>query len=107
MSLLQNTRNRIDEMKKVESPLPVDQKSRRALKHLGLYVLFTMLVSCVALIINVALVFAWYTGIAQIAITEAYSKKMGQFVLLIVPFLLLFPEWLVYDILVAPFRSKR
>jgi hypothetical protein len=94
-------------MSKVESPLPVDMKGRRALKHLGLYVFFTMLVSCVALIVNVALVYAWYTGIAQVAITEAYSKKIGQFVLLLGPFLLLFPEWLVYDILVAPFRTKR
>ncbi len=94
-------------MKRVESPLRGDSKGRRALQHLAFYVFLTMLVSCVALIINVALIYALYTGIAQVAINEAYSKKIGQFVLLIGPFLLLFPEWLVYDILVAPFRQRR
>ncbi len=75
--------------------------------HLAIYVFVTMLVSCVALIINVGLIYALYTGIAQFVITEAYSKKLGQLVLLIGPFMLLFPEWLVYDILAAPFRQKR
>ena len=77
------------------------------MRQLALYVFVTMLISCVALILNVGLIYALYTGIAQYAISEAYSKKIGQFVLLIGPFMLLFPEWLVYDILVAPFRPKR
>ena len=94
-------------MKKLENFPPVDLEGRRALRYLALYVFVTMLVSCIALIVNVGLIYALYTGVAQYMITEAYSKKIGQLVLLLGPFMLLFPEWLLYDILVAPFRHKR
>lgn len=88
--------------------LPSDDfEGRRAIWNLVIYVVATMLLSSVALIINVGLVYALYTGIAQFIVAEAYSKQLGQFILLLGPFLLLFPEWLLYDILVSPFRHKR
>ncbi len=94
-------------MNKPENLSSDDIEGRRANWYLVIYVVVTMLVSCVALIINVGLVYALYTGIAQFVVAEAYSKQLGQFVLLLGPFLLLFPEWLLYDILVSPFRHKR
>jgi hypothetical protein len=94
-------------MKKAEYQSPRDTEGRRAIGRLALYVLLTVAVSCIALLFNVGLIYALYTGVAQFAINEAYSKRIGQLVLLVGPFLLLFPEWMFYDMLVAPFRQKR
>ena len=94
-------------MKKTISPKFEDAPVRRAFWYLAIYIAVTMLVSCLALLLNVGLVYALYTGIAPFIVAEVYSKQLGQFVLLLGPFLLLFPEWLLYDILVTPFRQKR
>lgn len=94
-------------MKKKISPKFDDAGGRRAIGYLAIYIGMTMLVSCLALLFNIGLVYALFTGIAPFVVAEAYSKQLGQFVLLLGPFLLLFPEWLLYDILVTPFRHKR
>lgn len=84
-----------------------DAAGRRAFGYLAIYVFATMIVSCLALVVNVGIVYALYSGIAPFVFHETYSKQIGQFVLLLGPFLLLFPEWLLYDILISPFRQKR
>ncbi|MDZ4849660.1 MAG: hypothetical protein SGI77_10215 [Pirellulaceae bacterium] len=84
-----------------------DSEGRLAIWKLAGYVVATIFVSCIAMLVNVGLVYALYSGIAQFAIKETYSKQLGQFVLLLGPFLLLFPEWLLYDLLTTPFRKNR
>lgn len=80
---------------------------RRAGLKLAAYVLATVFISSVLLIVNVGVVYTLFAGVAQLVVRESYSQKLGQFILFVGPFLLLFPEWLVYDILVSPSRYKR
>ncbi len=84
-----------------------DSQRRKAVWKLVAYLVVTMLASSVALILNVGIVYGLYTNLAQFALSEDYAKRLGQLILLLGPFLLLFPEWLLFDLLVTPFRHKR
>ena len=79
---------------------------RRATRRLALYIIVTLLASCFMLVFNVGMVYSLYSSIA-IVIPENISKQVGQLILLFGPFVLLFPEWMLYDVLVASFRRWR
>jgi hypothetical protein len=79
---------------------------RQALWRLAAYVAMTFLVSGVLLLLNVGIVYTVFAGLAQYTLDETYAQKIGQFVLFIGPFLLLFPEWYIYDVLIAPSRQR-
>ncbi len=79
---------------------------RQALWRLAAYVVMIFLVSGVLLLLNVGIVYAVFAGLAQYTLDETYAQKIGQFVLFIGPFLLLFPEWYIYDVLIAPSRQR-
>ena len=79
---------------------------RRARRFLAIYIFGYVFVSSLMLLLNVGMVFSLYTGIA-IFIPEVFSKQIGQLVLLLGPFMLLFMEWFLYDLLTQPFRRFR
>jgi hypothetical protein len=79
---------------------------RRAVRRLGVYVLTTMLISAFLLILNVGVVYTLFSAYAQRWLPEVFSQRVSQFVMFTGPFLLLIPEWLVYDRLVSPLRHK-
>jgi hypothetical protein len=58
------------------------------------------------LILNVGVVYAVFTWVSRATLSEQYAQKVGQLVLFTGPFLLLFPEWLIYDFLASPLRHK-
>ncbi len=51
---------------------------RRSIGYLLLYVLATIIVSCVALIVNAGMIYAIYSGIAPLFLSESLSKPIGQ-----------------------------
>lgn len=77
--------------------------ARKSLWQLFLYVIFVSIVSSVLLVINVGMVYSIYTEAAQY-IPENLSQQIGQLVLLVFPFAILFLEWYLYDLLIGPFR---
>jgi hypothetical protein len=79
---------------------------RRARRALALYIAGFIFVSSLLLILNVGMVYSLYTGIA-IFLTESFAQQIGQLLLLIGPFALLFLEWYLYDLLRQPFRRYR
>jgi hypothetical protein len=79
---------------------------RRARRALGLYIAGFIFVSSLLLILNVGMVYSLYSGIA-IFIPETFARQIGQLLLLIGPFMLLFVEWYLYDLLRHPFRRYR
>jgi len=79
---------------------------RRARRALALYIAGFIFVSSLLLILNIGMIYSLYTGIAMY-IDEPFSKKIGQLLLLIGPFALLFLEWYLYDLLRQPFRRYR
>ncbi len=84
-----------------------DQKLQaKALWRLAAYIVMTVLVSAALLILNVGVVYTLFATVAQQMLKEVYAQKLSQFVLFTGPFLLLFPEWLIYDHLVSPLRHK-
>lgn len=80
--------------------------SRRARRFLAIYILGYVILSSLLLLLNVGMVYSLYSGLA-ILIPESFSKQIGQLVLLLGPFLLLFLEWYLYDLLTQPFRTYR
>jgi hypothetical protein len=79
---------------------------RRARRALALYIAGFILVSSLLLVLNVGMVYSLYTGIA-IFIPESFARQIGQLLLLIGPFMLLFLEWYLYDLIRQPFRRFR
>ena len=79
---------------------------RRARRALALYLAGFVFVSSLLLIVNVGMVYSLYTGLA-IFIPEAFARQIGQLLLLTGPFILLFVEWFLYDLLRHPFRRYR
>jgi hypothetical protein len=79
---------------------------RRARRALAFYIAGFMFVSSLLLILNVGMVYSFYTGIA-IFIPETFARQIGQLLLLIGPFMLLFLEWYLYDLIRQPFRRFR
>jgi len=79
---------------------------RKARRALALYIAGFIFVSSLLLILNIGMVYSLYTGIAFF-IPETFSKQIGQLLLLIGPFALLFLEWYLYDLLRQPFRRYR
>jgi hypothetical protein len=83
-----------------------DRDKRQAWWRLLAYVFVVVAISCFLLILNVGIVYTLFAGVAQFTLQESYAQKVGQFLLFIGPFLLLFPEWYVYDVFIGP-RSLR
>lgn len=83
-----------------------NQNHGAAVARLALYVLATIVISSVLLILNVGVVYAVFASIASATLSGDTARYVGQFVLFTGPFLLLFPEWLLYDLLVSPRRHK-
>jgi hypothetical protein len=79
---------------------------RRARRALALYLAGFIFVSCILLILNVGMVYSLYTGIA-ILIPDPFAKQIGQLLLLVGPFILLFVEWYLFDLIRHPFRRYR
>ncbi len=87
-------------------PVEKNQKHGTAVARLAVYIFVTILISSILLILNVGVVYALFTWVSRASLSEEYAQKIGQFVLFTGPFLLLFPEWLIYDSLVSPLRHK-
>ena len=83
-----------------------NQRHGAAVARLAVYVFVTILISSILLILNVGIVYAIFTWASRATLSEQYAQKIGQFVLFTGPFLLLFPEWLIYDSLASPSRYK-
>jgi hypothetical protein len=82
---------------------PVEK--RRVDRKLSLYLFIFIVVSGILFILNVGMVYSFYSGVA-VYIPETYSVQVGQLVLLLGPFSLLFLEWYLYDLLIEPFRRR-
>ncbi len=82
------------------------QNSWGATWRLFLYVTGTVLASVVALAINVSMAFVLFTASTPY-MPEEVAVYGGQLFLYVVPFLLLFLEWWLWDILIDPFRGSK
>ncbi len=72
--------------------------------RLGLYIFGTTLISCLALIANMGFMYVIFTGVVGY-IYEPVALYVGQFILYVGPYLLLFLEWRLWDSMADPFRG--
>ena len=79
------------------------QNSWGATWRLTLYALATMLASCVMLLVNLAMIFVLFNSLVGY-IPEAAVVYIGQLMLYVGPYLLLFLEWRLWDSLTDPFQ---
>ncbi|XZE44674.1 hypothetical protein SH467x_004288 [Pirellulaceae bacterium SH467] len=75
------------------------QQDRRAVWKLGGYILWIALVSTVLCAMNTGMVFALTKGLETKLPEFPGSNQLMQFMLAVVPVLLLFAEWYAWDIL--------
>jgi hypothetical protein len=76
-------------------------EDRNARRFLAIYVLFVVVVSSFLFVFNMGIVFALTRGIEA-----KFSSTLGitgivQFLLFVIPILLIFAEWYLWDILLA------
>lgn len=74
-------------------------QDRKAAWKLGIYILWIALVSAILCAMNTGMVFALTKGIETKLPDIPGSNQIMQFLLAIVPVLLLFAEWYAWDIL--------
>lgn len=80
---------------------------RRAVRQLAIYTLMVILISVLLLGLNAGLVFGLATTIGESLQFLPLIDQMTQFAIFIVPVLLLFVEWYVWDVLSSSRRRNR
>jgi hypothetical protein len=84
------------------------ERPQKAGWRLAAYLTLTVLMSCIALAVNVGLIYFVFTLVASYDyFQQSVIYYGGQFVLYVGPFLLLFLQWWLWDTLIDPFRTKK
>jgi hypothetical protein len=80
---------------------------RRAVRQLAIYTLMVILISVLLLGLNAGLVFGLATTVGESLQFLPLIGPMTQFAIFILPVLLLFVEWYVWDVLSSSRRRNR
>ena len=87
----------------MSEPAADQTKSWGASWRLAAYILATTLTSCVALVINMGMVYVLFHSVLDY-LPPAAVIYVGQLMLYVGPYVLLFLEWRLWDSLTDPFR---
>ncbi len=71
--------------------------------RLASYILLTTVVSCLALVVNMGMIYVLFMSLAGF-VSEPVALYGGQFMLYVGPYMLLFLEWRLWDSIADPFR---